>query len=389
MNEEVLLGFYWESLNKAETIISELEKNNQPVTPEAKLIKGLAFAGLIRQHAKFHLVQPDKEITTTKKVGFISITSTEDNQDFESPKIIIKDPNGFEHECETTVLQPILGPEFAPLILKKTVDGTEIRPASEIKFVELSEEQMIEEEETLNADSIAEESQPSTDRKDRLPEFIKDGRYKDDVQGIKLWDTFTYNHHALSLEYNGESGTIHFYVYPLAIKQNELATDIMVIAESGEVCRANVSRGTVSSVELNFGDIPFMIRGSFKDGKFHSIVKPMIQELIETTTENIYPHEATNRTSTTFVQSEYHGILFNIFPAKFKKDEFGDYIPANGSNGYTPAGIVIERDHHVEVLTPTSEGIFNVLGNNGETILIETYWNHPKLGETFNYHFDS
>lgn len=388
MNEEILIGFYWESLSRAENVISDLQKNNQPITPEARLIKGLAFAGLIRHHVKFHLVQPEKEITTTKKVGFISITSTEDNQDFESPKVIIRDPNGFDHECETEVLQPILGPEFAPLILKQNPDGTSVRQVSEIKLADLPEEEELIEEEPKDTETVIDESS-QTNRKDRLPEFIKDGRYKDDVQGIKLWDTFTYNHHAISLEYKGDSGTIHFYVYPLAIKQNELSTDIMVIAESGEVCRANVSRGAVSSVELSFGDIPFMIRGSFKDGQFHSIVKPMIQEVIETMTEHVYPHEATNRTSTTFVQSEYHGIVFNIFPAKFKKDEFGDYIPANGSNGYTPAGIVIERDHHVEVLTPTSEGVFNVLGNNGETILIETYWNHPKLGETFNYHFDS
>ena len=387
MNEESLINFYWDALNKSESIISELNANEMPETAESKLVKGLAVAGLIRNNVKFHLVQPDKEVTKTKKVGFISFTSTEENQDFQNPKVILRDLNGFDHEFELDMLSQILGPDFDSLVLGKKPAGQTLKPVTEIKIADLPDD-FYETEQKKEEEKPAEEETP-LDNGERLPVFAKDGRYKDDIQSLKLWDSFVYNHHAVTINYKGNEGTIHFYVYPLAIKYNELATDIMVIAESGDMCRANVSRGSVSSVELSFGDIPFVIRGSFQDGKFNSIVKPLIQEVIDTMKESVYPHEAETRTSTTYVQSEYHGILFNIFPAKFKKDEFGDYYPANGTNGYTPAGVVIERDNHVEVITPTSEGTFSVLGNDNETILIETYWNCPKQGHTFNYHFDS
>ncbi|MBQ6857139.1 MAG: hypothetical protein IJO13_08550 [Lachnospiraceae bacterium] len=385
MSDNLLVNYYWDVLSKAETILSGLENNKQAVTPEARLLKGLAVAGLIRQNVKFHLIQPEKEVTTTKKVGFISITSTEMNDDFVVPKIIIKDFNGNEHECDLDVLKPILGPDFDILIFQKRPDGTDIKQVNEIKLPDLKEEDSIQES-VVKKDNVL--PVPEV-KKDRLPEFIKDGRYKDDVQGMKLWDTFIYNHHALTIEHQGNAGTIHFYVYPLSIQENKLSTDIMVVAESGELCRANISRGEISSVELEFAGIPFTVRGSFQNGKFHSIVKPMIQEVMENMEEKIDSHFTESRTSTTYVQSEYHGIIFNIFPAKLKKNETGQYIPSNGTNGYAPAGIVITRDNHVEVLIPTSDGTFNVIGNNGENILIETFWNNPKQGYTFNYRFES
>lgn len=317
-------------------------------------------------------------------MAFISITSVEENQDFEEAKVIIRDPKGYDHECSAELLERILGPEYAPIVLKKSPEGVPLKQAQEIVLAELQEE--IDEPMTVPVQTEEEEKQENS--ADRMPEFVRDGRYKDDVQGRKTWDTFVYNHHALSISYRGNEGTIHFYVYPLAMRQNALSTDIFVIAESGEVCRAGVSHGEVSSVELNFGEIPFVVRGSFKDGQFQSIVKPMIQEVLDTAQENIYEHPAKVRTSSTYVQTEYHGVPINIFPAKWKKDEYGDYVPENGSSGYVPAGIVIGRENHVEVFTPTSEGVFNILGNDGEKILVSTYWNHKGDDYIFRYDFE-
>lgn len=388
MYEDILLNFYWDALIKAETIIFELEQKQLPITSESKLIKGLAIAELIRNHVKFYVIQPEKEITKTKKIGFISLTSTEENTNFQAPTIVIKDPNGSEHKVEAELIKQILGSDYNTIILKEDSNTVPNQEIKEIPIIDFSDEEY--ETEEKQEELIPEEPESSKiDHSMRLPIFEKDGRYSDDIQSIKLWDTFTYNHHALTLKHQDQDVTIHFYVYPLAMKQNELASDIMAIAESDDLCRANVSRGNVSAVELNFNDISFTIRGSFQNGKFNSVVVPMDQAIINTMSEQMDSHEATNRTSTTYAQSEYHGIIFNIFPAKFKQDEYGNYVPANGSHGYTPAGIVIERNNLIEVLTPTSEGTFHVLGNNKEDIIIETYWNCPKQGHTFNYRFEN
>lgn len=342
-NRESISPFYWDVLKRAEKIKNDLEANHSPETKELRYLRGIAFAGLIEHNTPFRLVQPLKEITKTKKLGFLSITSVESTEDEREEQVFLQDPEGVEYSCDTQLLQDIMKQRYRTLVLKEQETIQKEEGEAAILVPDLEEEtkqktviKMAESEEKQLAEEVH--------TKDRLPVFSKEEQFRNDRDGQKQIETFWCSQHDLTITHEGAHGTIHFYVYPLAIKENERATDVFVIAESGGICRTALSRGEVSSVELEFEGVPFAIRGSFQNGKFISMVKPLLADVAENYQEKVIDRSSSIRTSTTYVQTEYRGLKFNIFPAMFG---------GNGSRGFAPAGIVIERAGQIEISTPT------------------------------------
>ncbi|MCD8083227.1 MAG: hypothetical protein LUE86_06940 [Clostridiales bacterium] len=378
MNEEILINHYWTSLKQAEEDIRVLSEMGQEATAEMNLIYGIAAAGVLRHGTKFQVVMPNAEDTQKqKKLGFFAITSDTGEPEVLPANIEFRDPEGDKHSCGEELLRKIMHEEYDRVILKIEEEKPEPAKLSiTLPDIKEEEEELLPEtedkvtpEDAETMDEIPETVQDAS----RLPVFFKDGNYKDDAEGKKPDETFLYNQHDVTISYGGESGIIHFFVFPLAVKFNERATDIVVIAESGEVCRAGVSHGIGSSVELEFAEIPFVVRGSFEQGEFRSQVNSLNDEVAKTMQTELKPHPAARRTSTTYVQMRFMGIDLNVFPAKFKN---------NGSTGYAPGAIAIERNGLIELLTPTSEGPFVITGNDGENISVETYWvgsDHPEF----------
>lgn len=358
---------FWDFLFKAEALKQKIEAENIEETAEVRLIRGISFSELIRNNVPFHVIIPEEDKIKEKKMLFaISITSVEKSNDERTEQVIIKDSAGEDHACESSILKEIMGKDYQTLVLKIDPSTGEDLPSAEIVIPDLNLEQApanspIEEQK----DDLEKVEEQAPKSKNRLPEFAKNGRFRDDSLWKKELSTFLCNQHNITLTYQGNSGVIQFYVYPLDVKTEEKATDIFVIAVAGDVCRSAVSRGETSSVEIDFEGIPFAIRGSFEGGTFKSMVKPLVEEIVSSYTEEIINYVPEKRTSTTFVQTEYAGITFNIFPGRFM---------TNAQNGFCPAGIVLIRNERLESLTPNQEGSFSIIGNNGENINIITYW---------------
>lgn len=358
---------FWDFLFKAEALKQKIEAENIEETAEVRLIRGISFSELIRNNVPFHVIIPEEDKIKEKKMLFsISITSVEKSNDERAEQVIIKDSSGEDHACESSILKEIMGKDYQTLVLKIDPSTGKDLPSAEIVIPDLNLEQEpannpIEEQK----DDLEKVEEQAPKSKNRLPEFVKNGRFRDDALWKKELSTFLCNQHNITLTYQGNSGVIQFYVYPLDVKTEEKATDIFVIAVAGDVCRSAVSRGETSSVELDFEGIPFAVRGSFEGGTFKSMVKPLVEEIVSSYTEEIINYVPEKRTSTTFVQAEYAGITFNIFPGRFM---------TNAQNGFCPAGIVLIRNERLESLTPNQEGSFSIIGNNGENINIITYW---------------
>lgn len=364
MNEQVLTDFYWTSLKRIEEQEQVLAEKGIGTPAEMRLIFSISAAGLLRHGVKFQVLEQKIEEPKVKKVGFLTIASSGETSGAVTSRVVFRDPEGNDHVCTEEELRNVMHGDYDRIVLKqKEEESRDAKPSIIIPDMEeIPDEPVPAPKEAAKPE---EPEEKAVQDEARLPAFFKDSRYPDDPENKKFYDTFLYDQHDISVTYQNQSGVIHFYVFPLAVRQNERATDILVIAESGEVCRAGISRGIGSSVELEFADIPFVVRGSFSDGVFRSQINSLNEEVASSMKDEIKPHPADKRTSTTYVQIRYQGIDLNIFPAKFKN---------NGSTGYSPAAIAIERNRMLELLTPTSEGTFAVTGNGGENILVETYW---------------
>ena len=228
------------------------------------------------------------------------------------------------------------------------------------------------------------------EKKEYLPEFITDTRYVEDPKNKKDGWTFWYNKHMLTIPLPEGTAYVYFYVYPLQIKQNEGATDIFVTAESGGMVRAGVSRGESKGVMVEFEDIGFMIRGSWKNGEFESIVRCLNDDIAREISEEFRDFIPEDRMATTYVRADLNGTWVNIFPARY-----GD----NEDNGYALAACAVEIPEHtgrdgtlypknVTVVTPQEDGTFELDTGEGYPVHMQTYWfgDDPAY---FNYEFDN
>lgn len=367
MTSEQIVDYYWAVLKRAEKIKTDLTSNNISETSEVAYMRGIAVAELIRHFVKFKLIKPEKEIVQTKGFGIFQMTTVTQNDDTRPECVVITAPDGVEYTCELTLLQNIMKKDYKQLILKISDDGKAISSPIDIVIPDLPDEETtaVKEIKEIKEKEKPVDQQEYTD--DRIPEFGHDGRYKDDAANKKGFNTFLCNQHDMTINSNLGSGIIHFYVYPLSVKTNEKATDIFVIAEAGGICRTSISRGKTSSVEIEFEKISFAVRGSFENGNFVSMVKPLTEGVLDNCQEALIQHIPEVRMSTTYMQAIVEdGILCNIFPAKFN----GNYQ----NTGLCPAGIVIERNKQLEIVTPNSEGSFTIKGTHNEDISLITYW---------------
>lgn len=366
MTNEQITDYYWDVLKRAEKIKSDLETNGMTETVEISYMRGISVAELIRHFVKFKLIKPEKEIVQTKGFGFFQVTTTTQNDDEREECVVITSPDGLEYTCELALLQNIMKKDYKKLILKISEDGKTIQSPADIVIPDLPEEVEVAEEKVQEKKTENKEKQQE-DPESRIPEFGHDGRYRDDAQGKKMFNTFLCNQHDLTIQSSLGSGVIHVFVYPLSAKLNEKATDIFVIAEAGGICRTSISRGKTSSLEIEFEKIAFAVRGSFENGNFISMVRPLTEGVVENCQELVTAHIPDARTATTYMQTQVaDGIICNVFPAKFSGND--------QATGLCPAGIVIERDRQLEIVTPNSEGSFTIKGTNGEDISLITYW---------------
>ena len=373
MREDQLKDFYWKILKIITGTRKELKIRGIDEAREYALLYRLAYAGLLRFGVHFQMQERYLgEAPNEKKLGFITVTTQkEEIAATVTHHITIRDEDGTFYEIGEEELRKVMFDDFDRVVLKIGSEETEQKESEPLvpNFVipDFQEENQEGEQQVDTEDKKEEPDKGASNESDdpmRLPTFVVDKRYKNDSPGKKKESTFLYNRHDLSIDDAGNTGTISFYVYPLSVKMNEKATDIMVVAESGEMCRASISRGFSSAVEIEFAEVLFVVRGSFIDGEFCSQVN-VLKEGVRVIENQCQKHQVLNKTSTTFVRQEYENIQFNIFPAKYGN---------NGSKGYAPAAIAMERNNGLEILTPTSEGVFVINGSDGVKIVIETYW---------------
>lgn len=371
MKEQQLIDFYWDTLKRCENNQAVLEEKGGNKTKELDRMQAISVAGLLRNGVQYHVLESQKENgIRQKKLGFLTISAFEEGSPNIAIKIILKDPDGNLHEYDAEFIRSVMHNDLDPFLVKEAVDHVQEEKNESIEtqipdLKEVMEEEIEPASVKIPMPVTIKEEKKYTDSA-RLPEFIRDSQYPDDPLGKKLDSTFLFNQHDITITTkSGNTGTIHFFVFPLTVKSEEPATDILAIAESGEVCRASISRGNRSSVELEFAEIPFVIRGMFENNQFISQVNLLDEEEIASVQIEESKHPATDRTSITYAQFDYQGMLLNVFPARFRN---------NGSTGYAPATIAIERNHTIELITPTSEGTFALNGNDGEQLCVETYW---------------
>ena len=366
LTNEQFIDYYWRVLKNAEKIKTDLALNNILETPEVEYMRGIAVAELIRHFVKFKLIKPEKEIVKTKGFGIFQLTTVTQNDDTRPECVVIVAPDGTEYACELSLLQKIMKKDYKRLILKINDDGKSISSSLDIVIPDLPEEGTpVVKENKQTVTNLKTDTQEYTES--RIPEFGHDGRYKDDTPNKKAFDTFLCNQHDITINSELGSGIIHFFVYPLSVKLNEKATDIFVIAESGGICRTAISRGITSSLEIEFEKIAFAVRGSFENGDFTSMIRPLTADIVENYQEELIPHIPSIRTSATYMQTIVADrIMCNVFPAKFT----GNYQ----NTGLCPAGIVIWRNKQLEIVTPNSEGSFTIKGDHGDDIALITYW---------------
>lgn len=205
----------------------------------------------------------------------------------------------------------------------------------------------------------------------RIPAFSDYSKLKKDPEGKKNCHTFLYERHKLILTRETKKMNINFYVYPLKCESQNLAPDIMVVAEMAGNVRAGISRGTTSAVNVEFNSFKFVVRGLWKDKKFEGLVTCMNANNVEIEDKK-YPIDWSKKTSTLYVHTVINGRDTYIFPGKFL---------ANNDSGLAPAAVAIKDGDDLAILCPTADGNFIITENNGQVSTLDTYW----IGDDFCY----
>ena len=373
ITQEKLISYYDETMVRMDRLRTVEKTSEGKYFPEIDIGYGLAIANLIRNGVPFTLTHSQPKVEEKKSPPFIGIVQEEQPKETaeEDPDVLtIKDSNGGKHIIPCSVMESLLKKEYRTLILKETDasrnSGNVTMNISVPDYSDSIEDQVKEEEKTLQNLIQKQEGIESSYTEERLPVFAENDKFRKDARLEKSSVTFLYNKHEVLIDFGSQGvGKITFFVYPLEIKQDSNITDIMVVAESGGLVRAAISRGTSSAVKIEYDQFPFIVRGRWEHGAFLSQVNSLDENIAKSMTDSVESFVPEERTSTTFFKTEYDGVFLYAFPARYGENE---------NTGYALTALAVEDHGSITVLTPRPTGEYVVTCSNGEELSVDLYW---------------
>lgn len=361
---QILMQYYWDVLSKITQVEQGINDHVAEKGKEVDTVKGLAVAGLIQLGIPFKkdYIRPPKAEPVTKKVGIFTVTEEEEDDPSRQTLMVSIEDDLQKYSVPGSSLERIMGEKFKHIILEEKPPVPEDRQEISITLPPLPEE---EETEEKVVEPAAPEDEKKETKAERMPVFRSDPHFDTDPPHKKNGLTFLYNRHTVKLSLPQGVAIIRFYVYPLDVHQEDAATDIFVAAETGEKVRGGVSRGDSAGVSIEFDDVRFIVRGSWKNGQFESIVRCMNGDLaakMSQTTKSFIPNP---RMASTYYRTTIKDVPVDVFPAKYG---------ANEANGYALAVCAIESGTNIGIATPGPDGTMVLDLGNGMVESMQCYW---------------
>lgn len=218
-----------------------------------------------------------------------------------------------------------------------------------------------------------------------LPYIPFDTNYPNDEPDFKDYDSFLFNSHETSVRFpDGSERIYQTYVYPLNPDTEDcLVTDILAImVDPNGNTRYGMSKPKndgKKSVNEEYPDISFVIRGYWEDGRFESSVavihtKNGVQPILN---DRVHHVEPTKRTSSFYLRHIVeNGNVLNVFPLGLLRNDT--------STGLAPCFLMLEDGHE---RTPFMDGNNNyvTMTLNKETVKATVFW----AGNSLNLGIDT
>ncbi len=373
MNKE----YYWNLLKQVNTLEKEQFAHNIPTQTETTNLKSLAFCGLIRLGETFQIESNAAEIEKLKQEKQKKIINSDSIIIPELMETIrIKHMDNTVYSLSLSLLKDTMKSDYAKFVEGISNHHTEnAYDEIDIEMPDIFSD--IEDDFVPEASQEIEETSENTyvanaDGKrnaDYEPRLNGDINYNRDPEYSKSLDTFCVNHVRLVYQEGGKKAVVDFNIYPLTFKENEPATDIFVTAISGNIVRAGVSRGTSTAVRLDFDELSFMARASWKDGKLRTQVNCLNKELAEHFVQDTVEYMPASRTYATYMQEDFGKIEYSFFPA---------LIGRNGTSGNVPSAMAYQKDGHLQVLLSNEKDAFSIFDDDGLPVELSLYWSGGK-----------
>lgn len=390
-----LNGFYISLLKNSERIAGDV--------PEKKNLYLDAFFGLIRNGHKYEIQEekPKAPLITDadtdkkkkkKNEEFFDDDPTMSNEPVRNLVMII---DGVVYKCAEVDLQFAFGSMFNEVTgINAAAErkGNDIhRSRSDDFFLPdvysgYEEQEKNELAERESATVAATNSKPVAVQEDRatIPYIPFDNDFERDEDDSKDYDTFLFNYHTTSVRYlDGAQEEFEAYIYPLDPDTSDsLACDILIVMtdNQGRV-RTGVSEPGESgqkSVEADFDDIKFVIRGSWSGGEFSSSVSVLStknggQPIVDDVFRRIQP---THRTSAFYLRHiAANGNVLNVFPLGLLRND-----PQTG----LAISVFMFEDGHERKLYFGGEEPYVSIYMDGSYVQASSFW----IGNSLNLSID-
>ena len=369
------------TLETATEIDSLLTQNGVKRQSEFITIYGILLSDLIKTGSvKVNIVKPEQDNTTKKMNPIVGLvledTGSKEEASTAEDQVEVVDGKIKHHILVSDLLRIMGADQYNHYVLgmplnkkekKKQVIATPKNIVFDVNAGFEEEEKKVEKkkEEPKKVKEEPKEVSAAT----RIPVFSDYPKFKKDPEGKKNCHTFLYERHKLILTRGTKKMIINFYIYPLKCESQNLAPDVMVVAEMAGNVRAGISRGTTSAVNIEFNSFKFVVRGLWKDKKFEGLVTCMNANNVEIEDKK-YPIDWSKKTSTLYVHTVVSGKDTYIFPGKFL---------TNNDSGLAPAAVAIKDGDELSILCPTADGNFIITEDNGQASTLDAYW----IGDDF------
>ena len=342
MQRDKITEFYIDTLNRMP------KEDLGEKKPEATLLHDLAFAGLLRQGVSTSYVQGADG-------GRIVCVELPDGTSYQCPEKRLQNVSGGRYESsgmQPRIQQPVMNDPVAhELGLKPQQPQPSPQPQPASAPVTMASRQ----QEPAGTVQMA----PAAAVALKAP-----------------WEAFLYEHHVVSLRLGENSGTIHFYVYPLERAYDQLDTEIVVVAESGELLSAAVRSSTGPCVDVSYEGIHFLVRVRFEKGVFSSVIEAVDQDIQSAMQVEKELHDGG---AGPYCGKYGDGTLW-VLPAKTKWIQGEGYVPVNGSSGFAPCALYLEEQGRSYLSVSNYQGALS-LKTDRAIRTVETYW--TKAGTSY------
>lgn len=369
--------YYWDLLSQAGQIEQEQFAHNIPVQTETQNLKCFAFTGLIRNGELFQIESNRQEIEKLQQENKKKIISSTDIKIPElSEHIKIRSMDGTVYALPLDVLKNHMKSEFDTLIYRKETKSAIAYEELSVELPDIFSDEENDPEPVTEEIPVKAVLKPQTDKlrdENYIPSLDGDMRYNKDQAQSKTLDSFCVDHARMTYEEDGRKAIVDFNVFPLKFVEDAPITDIMVVALSGNIVRAGISRGASSAVQIDFDEMSFMVRGRWESGKFNVKINCLDNRFAEKFQQTDTMYMPTNRTYTIFMQEELEHKLYSFFPATIRK---------NDMQGLAPAAMVYQEAGDLKIVLSNDMDSFNMIDKDGLPYKVQFYWSggrQPKL----------